>query len=256
MRLDEIDQLCQERYLNLSHGLELTPDINLGKRGNENGIVYLASFIMMKDILSKHSIESRLTYKSKFWVIYDNCTKIRDGKKIYGLLNRGKDESDGSNIRSISHDNISSFTSIDKLLNFCPEGKGFASRQIYKYGKKHFFIYNNADAKFDYPMNPGNWSLWAYNGGSKVFWILMLPFLLINMLITLNKPVGNTSGKILCFIELYPNKDKFIWKSIWKWYRVNMERQYGKKWLKGLMEIYFLPNHPNVLLADLIEEMK
>jgi hypothetical protein len=101
-------------------------------------------------------------------------------------------------------------------------------------------------------MNPGNYALWAYNGGSKLFWLLTLPFLLINLLITVNKPPIDTSGKILCLIELYPNRNDFIWKHIWKFYSGKMEKQYGAKWVKALMGIYYLPDHPNNLIANLL----
>lgn len=254
MNLYEIDEYTKELYLNLSHGLELTPDINNGYRGNENGIVYLASYLMMKHITFVNAVPN-ISFGNQFDFpeIAMNCTQRTDGKLVYGLFNRGANESDidPSIKRSISKDNISAFSSIAQLFN-----QKFISRSIYDYGLKHAFIYNNRGVKFDLPMNPGNYALWAYNGQSELFWLLMLPFYLINILISCNKSMNNTSSKILYFIELYPNRDKFIWKSLWKWYKVKMEKQYGKKWLKSLMSIYFLPEHPNVLIADLIEEVK
>ena len=65
MNLQQIDDYTYKRYLNMSHGLELTPDINLGYRGNENGIVYLASYLMMLDIVKA----SKLSYKSTFDIL-------------------------------------------------------------------------------------------------------------------------------------------------------------------------------------------
>lgn len=253
MELQEIDRLVIDSYFNITHGLELTPDINIGERGNENGIVYLASYLMMRDMVAG---KDQIFMKSRFNVIYHNCLKEKNGNKIHGLLNRGRDESDfpPNEIRGISHDNISAFTSIDRLINACPNGKGLISRQIYKYGLKNLFVYNNRGVKFDLPMNPGNYALWAYNGGSKVLWLLTLPFLLINLIITLNKPYGNTSGKILGLIELYPNRNDFIWNHIWKYYEKKMVKQYGDRYLEKLMGIYFLPLHPNNLIAKLVKK--
>lgn len=261
MNLQQIDELTYKRYLNMSHGLELTPDINLGYRGNENGIVYLASYLMMKHILHVQDYPNNyfgLTDYMRFSQVELNCRDYL--KSSTGLYNRGQNEDHipKQNKRAISHDNISSFSSLSVLFNQTKYSYTYrynVAKDIYNYGKKHCFIYNNRGVKFDLPMNPGNYSVWAYNGGSKMFWLLMLPFMLVNMLISLNKPVGDTSSKILYFIKFYSNREKFIWRSLWKYYKMKMEKQYGKKWLAGLMSIYFPKEHPNNLLANLIEEI-
>ena len=251
MTLEEIDKLMIESYYNPTHGLELTPNINKGYRGNENGIVYFASYLMMKDILD----QGNNNHYDFFKQLESNCTEIRNGFPVYGLYNRGQFESDFPKgvKRSISHDNISAFSAISALTDgFNPDS---AAKRIYNYGLKHAFAYNNTYDIISLPMNPGNYSAWAYNGGSKILWYFFLPFIVINMLISLNKPRENTSSKIIYFIELYPNRNKFIWKKLWSFYKAKMEKQYGKKWLKALMGIYFLPNHPNNLISDLIEEV-
>lgn len=260
MNLQQIDEYTYKRYLNMTHGLELTPDINLGYRGNENGIVYLASYLMMKHILHIQGYPNNSFGYSdiaKFLEIEHNCTAIENHRYVQGLYNRGLGESQfpKETIRQISHDNISAFSSISQLFSNHFDLAKFPAMNIYIYGLRNFFVFNNARKKFDLPMNPGNYSVWTYNGSSKLFWLLMLPFMLVNMLISLNKPVDDTSSKILYFIKLYPNRDKFIWKSLWKYYKMKMEKQYGKKWLAGLMNIYFLPEHPCNLVANLIEEI-
>lgn len=259
MNLKEIDELTLTEYMNTSHGLELEPNINMGKRGNENGIVYLNSYLNMKDILSPlespANINSKwLDYVMDFSFIRLNCTAIgEDGESIKGLFNRGKGESyfPKEEIRSISHDNISGFSSIGRLFGLP------VTRDIYSYGKRHLGAYNNTGRFLDnLPMNPSNYALWAYNGGSTLLYWLFLPFLIINMLITTCKPEQDTSSKILIFNELYPIRKEGVWKYLWKFYLLRMEKMYGKMWLSRLMRIYYLPTHPNVLISELIKEVK
>lgn len=259
MNLKEIDELTLSRYMNTSHGLELEPDINLGQRGNENGIVYLNSYLNMKDMITPlnapANVDNRwLEYVIDFSSIRLNCTAVdKNGNSVNGLFNRGKGESyfPKEEIRAISNDNISGFSSISRLLGLR------ASKDIYSYGKRHLGAFNNTGRMFDYlPMNPGNYSLWAYNGGSKLLYWLFLPFLIINILISTNKPELDTSSKILIFNELYPIRKEGVWKYLWKFYILRMEKMYGKMWVNRLMRIYYLPTHPNVLISDLIKEVK
>lgn len=230
-----------DKWYNSTHGMELEPNINMGMRGNENGVLFWCVYLLLM----------RATNQRVNWVLelerFELLAEDLKSQGKDGLFNRGagEDSIPKDKKRSISHDNISALSTLSVFLD--PDKK--VAKDIYKYGKKHFFIYNNG-VKFRLPMNPSNYSIWAFNGGSKFLWYLFLPFYLINLLITIFKPYGNTSSKILYFVELAAVKDKhFIWKFFWKIWVAGMLRHYKDEIMQSLMTIYY--KHPENPIRDL-----
>lgn len=246
----KVDREIYKRYINLYHGLELFPNINSpNQRGNENGILFLSVFMM-------------LAHANKcldFYIIVDFLQICQNLQVIPGLFDRGANESNTIPVdqrRSQSHDNISGISAGTKLILDSIKGASFKNyaKDIANYGITHLFIYNNIKPRFVPPANPGNWSIWLYNGGYKFLSILFLPFQIINMLITTSKAREITSGKQVLFCELYPVKDTYIWKYIWKFYRWKMKKMYGIYWIAEIVNIYYNDySHPIRTLAKELE---
>lgn len=226
-----------KKYLNLDHGLELHEGNTSSHRGNENGILYLAEYFILKQ-LSGQSLNEKDKEIFEF---------IMDGLEVEkGLYDRGaSDKLRESPKRSISHDNLSAISAISKML-----GTSHAS-EIASYGLKHFGIYNNNQKGFSLPMNPANYSIWlALANKSAILQILFLPFFLINFIISLSKEKQNTSSKLLYLVELFPLREIQPYGFLYSIYVARMKKQYGEKYLKELFGIYFKDeNHPNNVLA-------
>jgi hypothetical protein len=231
-----------DQWFNPTHGLELEPDINFGSRNNENGILFYCVYIILLKERRELSVDeiNRLVFLLEDLESYD-----KNGNRIRGLYDRGARESltiPYDKRRTISHDNITAISSLS------PDH----AKDIYKYGLKHFFIYNNCKPRLRAPMNPSNWSIWSYNGGSKFFWMLFAWIYVINMLISCNKSPKETSSKQLYFVELYNVKESnLFWKLCWKYYKRKMTKQYGEFWLHEIAKIYYQhPEHPNRILSE------
>lgn len=230
------------QYLNYDHGLELAKGNTEGRRGNENGILFYAEYLILKEMFGE-----KLTDNDKyiFW-------RIMGGLEVKaGLYDRGKSDKDVENPkRSISHDNISAIASVSNLLK-TPHAKDIA-----EYGLTHFFVYNNNQKGFRLPMNPANYSAWlALANIFVILELLFLPFFLINYMISMSKEKQNTSSKLLYLVELYPlrNSKKFWWRLLYKNYISRLKKQYGEKYLREIFSIYFKNyDHPiNVLARSL-----
>lgn len=222
-------------YLNLHHGLELEPDINLGDRQNENGVVFLAQALYLAELSSTYT---SCDFETLFWL-------IEGLEEAPGLFNRGALDSNQKVKRTISHDNVLSIASLSKRFN-----TGHAE-EIYHYGLTHAFIYNN---RFDIlkpytwfrmPFNPGNYSSIARLGGSSIFYLLFFPWYVVNFLIACGKPLGDTTGKLLTFVELYPLRKDKLFGYLWKLFIRKMTAMYGKYFMEEITAIYYKdPNHP------------
>jgi hypothetical protein len=227
-----------EEYLNYDHGLELTKGNTSGHRGNENGILFLAEYFVLKQISGEN-----LTEEDK-----QIFTTIMSGLQVKaGLYDRGKSDKDRENPkRTISHDNISAISSCSVMFNTNH------AKDIAVYGLKHFFVYNNNLNGFRLPMNPANYSIWLANGKiCSLLEIIFLPFFLINFIITMSKAKETTSSKLLYLVELFPHREgKIHWKLSYKLYTVLLKRQYGENYLQELFSTYFKDTeHPNNILA-------
>lgn len=93
------------------------------------------------------------------------------------------------------------------------------------------------------PYNPSNYYAWGsynYSSLSKLFF----PFYLTNMIISINKPPGETSSKIIYWLELNsmpPTRLNIFLKKI---YEKKMIEQYGENYKMELRKIYFASEKP------------
>jgi hypothetical protein len=222
-----------EKYYNPVHGLELQPDVNKGNRQNEFGVVFLATLIYLCS-----GRESLPFYKIDLLDLFDLLEEEN------GLFNRGALDNriaseTGIEKRTISHDNISAISSLSYFYNTRH------ARDIYIYGLKHFFSYNNLQKGFRLPMNGGNYSVWSRLGGSTIFYLLFLPWYAINFFISNAKEPNQTSGKLLNFVELYPLKNDKVFGIFWRIYISKMKSMYGEFFMEELTKIYYQDeNHP------------
>lgn len=225
--------IFDSNYYNPTHGLELYPDINTGFRQNENGILFLNEYIILKHMKGEYIISDYRTEVDRL---------IKSMEVEPGLFNRGSQDKDINYRfrRTISHDNMSAICSLSKLLDL-PYGK-----DIYEYGIRHGSVYNNVKPRWRAPMNPGSSAIWAKLGGSTVLHFLLLPIVATSFFLTIGKPKEDTSGKLLLLVELYPLRDDFVYSAFWKKYVHAMAAMYGSYWLQELMGIYFKDTeHPN-----------
>ena len=246
--MQNYDELLHE-YYDPSHGLELQVDEEPSKRQNENGILYLVETMFLLDMLR----QSTATIRSWFMHLSYALRSYKDQEhQIHGLYDRGARESldvPASERRTISHDNISAISAGSYWAN------SIVASQIYKYGIQHLFVYNNCKPRTRGPMNPGNYAIWSYMGGSRLLWVLFIPFYLINFFLSMSKDREHTTARWLYFVELYPvRKSNPFWKWLWKLYVDDMQSMYGTKFLHEIAKIYFRdPNHPVTLFASKIE---
>lgn len=243
----------QERWINDSHGLELYIDQTTGERGNENGILFLAEFFFMKDILGTLTQEDIDLFSHI-------CEKLQsykpDGTQLRGIFDRGAGESlqfayqnRSDELRTISHDNLTAISAFSQKYDLR------YARDIAKYGLKHLMIYNNR-----YPgtyklcniqYHPRDWFFWMWNAGFKMLALPWFPIFFLANVITCFTPKDETSGKMLMFTRTQSNSPLF-WITKKVCYGI-MRLRYGKDWLHKISKIYFhQPDHPIPILAEKI----
>lgn len=252
-----------KRWVNPNHGMELAPDINTGARNNENGVVFYATYIILK-YLSGYDVGEDL---EQFYHIVDRLQAYNQkGLQIRGIYDRGAKESleyDREVLRLISHDNLSAISSISGYFNFP------YAEDIWNYGKANFMLFDNAypekprviykknhTGKLSTPFkwSPRDWCYWAFNAKSKWWFLLFLPFFIMNI-ITCMSPVGETSGKQLVIIRLAlsSKKSKLMWIN-WIICKSILRAAYGKTWAAKIMGIYYKhPSHPIHQLANALQ---
>ena len=144
-----------------------------------------------------------------------------------GLFNRRKQP----DTRSTSHDEITGFMVASHILNTSHK------HEIWKYLLLHLGVYNN-NGRVYLPFNPGNFYAWGAYVKSPLRW-LVAPIFAINMAISLRKPKGETSGKILYWLELFTMPEDWLNRRLKQYYIRKMTAMYGSDWLKELYAIYF-----------------
>ena len=241
------------------HGLELTPIANNNKRFNENGILFLVEYYILKYIkgtLSDIDI-------AKFQIIVENITSFsKEGNKIKGLYDRGAGESLSLNkesIRKISHDNITAISAFSRLL----EDKGLNyHKDIASHGVKNLMRYDNAFPESprwrykkdnggygtSFAWHPRDWFFWLTNGGCKFAWIFFPIFFLAN-LITCS---GNeTSGKLLMFVRLESGSK---WSKLMKFNKFIcyyiLKKKYGKYFIDEISKEYYHQSSENPIRVE------
>lgn len=207
-------------YLSTKYGLITETD-----QTTENGQLFLAEYIILRDSQGFGNFNDRLNS------IFD--AQLFNSKVKTGLYNRNPELT----TRTMSHDNLSGIFSWSKLT------KTNHRFEIWKYLLKHLGTYDNTKntskqlSRF-LPFNPSNFFIWGLCAESNIY-VLFLPFYILNLLLTLKKPLNDTSGKILTFIELYVHKDHWLVKHLYKHFEKKMKKQYGENYLKELFSIYF-----------------
>ena len=259
MNYEEIENA----YINYNHGLELYPDINKGTRKNENGIVFLERYYILKFINGELTAEDISTFETitKALQSYD-----KEGNQIKGLYDRGAGESlsiDKDLLRLISHDNITSIASFSFKHNL-----PFA-KHIIKHALKNKFRFDNAypenprwifkksDKKWSssFQWHPRDWAFWGLCGEKNCLWYTFFIVFFISQIITCLTPYGETSGKLLMFdrLENTYKKSKLSRFTRFCCYSI-LRMRYGKNWIGKIMKIYFWQsNHPNARLSKDLE---
>lgn len=205
-------------YLSTKYGLVTDNDPT-----TENGQLFLAELILLA---GKDHLKSWF-YNMVMQEQLDN-SKVEDG-----LYNRNPDLHDQ---RVMSHDNL---TAIFSYSYSSQTSHRFA---IWNYLLKHLGTYDNSKGTSKQlsrflPFNPSNFFIWGLCAESNIY-LLFFPLYVLSLLITLNRPINNTSGKILAWVELLPHKDHWLVKYLYKYFDKKMKKQYGDEYVKALMKIY------------------
>lgn len=256
----------EEQYINDYHGLELEPGFEAGTRDNENGILFLVEYYILK------FMKGELTYSdiAQFQIIVENITAHCDeANKIRGLYDRGAGESlrpDKSSIRKISHDNLTAISAFSRM--FEKEGLAY-HKHIAIHGLKWQMRYDNASPKSprwifkkpngehgtSFQWHPRDWFFWLTNGGYKFAWIFFPIFFFANIIACMS-PNGETSGKLLMFVRLETGSR---WSKLMMFNKkicyAILRRKYGKDFLDKIATIYFgqREDSPIRILARKIE---
>ena len=144
-----------------------------------------------------------------------------------GLYRRSKHHTE----RTVSHDEITGMLISSKLL------KTDHGDKIMNYMEKNFLNYQATGVpKFYQPSNFYMWGLLTDRKWTMFFY----PIYAVSFFISINKAPKETSSKLIYLIEFYTTKDKsFSSNLLWKFFIVEMKKQYGEDWIKELFEIYF-----------------
>lgn len=254
--IPQVNNIDQNLWINRSHGLALNKGNTDSERDNENGILFLSEFFLIKDILNILTPEDIQTFKS----ITIDLQAYKDyNRQVEGLYDRGAGESlfaalkgEQDKLRTISHDNLTAISAFSKKYNL-----PFA-KHIARYGLTHFMLFNNRypdTFKFANPQwHPRDIFFWLWSAGG-FYKMLSIPFLPIFIGASIESCFSkfeSTSGKLLLFVRLQSD-DSFLFKIIRKLCYSLLRRQYGHNWLYEITRIYFFQtDHPIPILAKTI----
>ena len=193
---------------------------------SENGQLFLATYVVLMAKLGA-SVHQWVEAQDTMFKQLESC------KVEKGLYNRNSDLVDR---RVMSHDNLQGIMVWSKVCNT------FHKFDIWDYLVKHLGTYDNTKGKSPQlsrllPFNPANFFIWGLCAEKKWTYIF-LPFYMISLYITCNKPKEDTSGKILDWLGLYFNNEHFLVDKLFAYYEKKMKEQYGENYLKELMNIY------------------
>ena len=239
----------------MSHGLELEPISNVwARRKNENGILFLVVYFMLKEINGELTQED----KDVFCEIVNNLEAWDPDQQIKGLYDRGAHESnpqhefyvDQDERRKISHDNLTAIASFSCYFDLP------YSQHIAQYALKHLFMFDNRypnrpklvfkkpDGKYDtsFQFHPRDWFFWLWcgKGRYRLLSYIFFPVFFLANIITCRTEYGETSGKQLMFARLGLLSKKSLLMRFNYWIcKKMMEKKYGKNWLEKIFEIYY-----------------
>jgi len=247
-------------FINKSHGMELEPIPSFWqKRGNENGILFLVVYYLLKyekDLLTEEDIHifERIILFLQTWSEERN-------KQLPGLYDRGAFESYPFHIfyekdrRKISHDNITAISRFSKLV-----GLPF-SKDIAEFGLDNQFRFDNQNP--DSPkwknmqFHPRDWFFWLYNGDwfTKSLSWLFFPIFFFANIISCMSPERETSGKQLMFVRLFKQKNWLLRFNFWICNKILIKKYNTNKWLSKIVDIYYwqCEDNPIRILAKDIE---
>lgn len=192
---------------------------------SENGQLFLAEFALLTTPLIDRDLHVKV-----FKTMYQ---QLELSKVKKGLYHRNPDLIDR---RIMSHDNMSG------VMALCYLAKSNIRKDIWHYLVTHLGIYDNSQGKSKQlsrflPFNPANifaWGLCAESWWSNIAIIIYFPTLML----CCNKPVDDTTGKILAWVELVQFKKHWLAKYCWNYLEKKMVAQYGAEWVKALMKGY------------------
>lgn len=219
-------------YISRKYGLVTDTDLE-----SENGQLFLVELIFLSDLLNKES-----EYLKSIMIEQLQLSKVSDG-----LYSRNPDLSDR---RILSHDNLTAIFAWSYLA------KTEHRFSIWKYLLKHLGTYDNSRGKTKQlsrflPFNPANFFIWGLCAESNIY-LLFLPFYLVNLIISSNKPKEDTSGKILSWVELYPHRNHWLVKRLYDYYHRKMQNQYDIFYVPELMRIYHGNNSPEFPIRKIL----
>lgn len=241
------------RWLNMSHGLELLPDINQGKRHNENGVLHFSQYLVLREHNGAITEEDKKLFN-------EVCLNIRAYKlnsdRVNGVFDRGQDESlnQVGHVRKISHDNLTAITRTSNDLNL--EFHTAIVKNMFRWqlrfdnaqvDKPRWFLKSH-DGKTttSCQLHPRDWFYWLYMGGQKKLAMFFYPAFVLATLVTAFGHLGETSGKNLIWTRLLGRKELPL-KILWKVCNFILQKRYKtKNWIKITTAIYFPvgPEHP------------
>lgn len=253
----------ESKWINDIHGMELYPMRDFkGKRYNENGILFLCQYYLLKEALG---VLTDGDINRFYQICRDLRTYGRDGTTRFdGLFDRGAGESnsDVSRADSISHDNltaISAFSFLKKL----PFAKGIAKHGIDNkmifdntYPENPRLLYKDIFGRYQSRLqHPRDWHYWLYNGGYKLTSFIFYPIFFISNILTCFTSKQETSGKMLMFTRLFLRKE-LHYKLLFKICSFILSKKYGKNWLSWITRIYYHQrvDNPIRILAIKVEE--
>ncbi len=251
-------------WINNSHGLELEPiSSNWQRRGNENGILFLAILYSLKILRDEFTPKDQKRFDDIVQVLHAWPQNFLHGA-IPGLYDRGAFESHSQHEfyvppehrRGISHDNLTAISELSAYLDL-PYAKDIA-----KHGLKYQFRFDNGypeeprwwfkksdgHLSSSFKFHPRDWFLWLYNagGGYRVLSYAFYPVFFLANITTCFTDYQETSGKQLMFMRLAIGNKKSWLKRFNFWIcKKLMKRKYGKHWLEKIFGIYYYQREDN-----------
>lgn len=239
-----------DRWINYSHGMELYPGINDGRRQNENGILFYVEYLTLKKRLNKLTDQD----KKDFITIVENLrTRDANGDIVKGVFDRGQGESYlpiEPQTRMISRDNLLAIAAGSKMFNLNYHN------EIAKFGLFHLWFidngqphrpriiytkYHNGKKDTSFKMQPKDWFYWLFNSNNIIFKALsipLFPIFLISHILTCFSKKESTSGKMMIWM-LFMNRKELPFKIVWTVCNYLLTKKYGKKWISKISDIYF-----------------
>mgnify|MGYP006928159688 CR=1 FL=1 len=246
-----------ERWLNKSHGLELLPDINQGRRNNENGIMYFSQLLVLKQYNGTLTEEDKALFN-------EVCLNLRawhkNGDRAMGVFDRGQNESlnQEGHVRKISHDNLTAIsrTSNDLGLDFHKAiAKNYISNQS-RFDNAQLdsprWLLKSHDGKTttSCQIHPRDTFYWLYMGGYKKTAMLFYPMFILANLLTCFGKLSETSGKNLIWTRLLGRKELPL-KMLWGVCNYILKKRYGTdNWIKETCAIYYHQSEENPIRIE------